>query len=123
MSLEVTLASGVLGVMLAQQQLALSAQIDHLNEARKPLVCPAPPVQDTIPDDVSALTEILGRFAALSTATTTTSPTTSSTARFNPSLLADTTTTLSVGATESFMAAIAGSAAAIAPTGPVSAPA
>mmetsp|Transcript_8583 Transcript_8583/g.18729 ORF Transcript_8583/g.18729 Transcript_8583/m.18729 type:complete len:100 (+) Transcript_8583:301-600(+) len=62
--------------LLAQQQHALLACIDHLHEARDANVCPAPPVQDTIPDNISALTDILGRFAALTTAT---SPTTSST--------------------------------------------
>jgi len=62
--------------LLAQQQHALSAHINHLHEASKANVCPAPPVHDTIPDNIIALTDILGRFAALTTAT---SPTTSST--------------------------------------------
>mmetsp|Transcript_1801 Transcript_1801/g.3373 ORF Transcript_1801/g.3373 Transcript_1801/m.3373 type:complete len:163 (+) Transcript_1801:2-490(+) len=68
--------------LLAQQQHALSAHINHLHEASKANVCPAPPVHDTIPDNIIALTDILGRFAALTTAT---SPTTSSTLRSTPS--------------------------------------
>mmetsp|Transcript_8584 Transcript_8584/g.18732 ORF Transcript_8584/g.18732 Transcript_8584/m.18732 type:complete len:151 (+) Transcript_8584:301-753(+) len=70
--------------LLAQQQHALLACIDHLHEARDANVCPAPPVQDTIPDNISALTDILGRFAALSMAATATSPTTSSTLQSTP---------------------------------------
>ena len=63
--------------VLAQQQVALAAQVAHMNETP---VYTAPPVQPAIPDEISTLTDLLGRFAALSTATTTMSPLTSSNA-------------------------------------------
>eukprot|EP00532_Pseudo-nitzschia_australis_P010237 CAMPEP_0168230050 /NCGR_PEP_ID=MMETSP0140_2-20121125/15675_1 /TAXON_ID=44445 /ORGANISM="Pseudo-nitzschia australis, Strain 10249 10 AB" /LENGTH=192 /DNA_ID=CAMNT_0008162049 /DNA_START=344 /DNA_END=920 /DNA_ORIENTATION=+ len=100
--------------LLAQRQLALSACINHINEAP---VCTAPPVQATIPDEISALTDMLGRFAALSTATMITSPSTTSTARHCVLGSAIATATaiaiLPPAGADCFMAAIAGSVAAI----------
>ena len=60
--------------VLAQQQVTLAAQVARLSET-------PPTAQPTIPDDISALTDLLGRVAALGTATPTTSPTTSTSAR------------------------------------------
>jgi len=64
--------------LLAQQQHALSAQIDSICEEHN--ACAAPPVHDTTSDDISALTDIIGRFAAMSTVTSQTASSTISSA-------------------------------------------
>eukprot|EP00532_Pseudo-nitzschia_australis_P017725 CAMPEP_0168311492 /NCGR_PEP_ID=MMETSP0142_2-20121227/67395_1 /TAXON_ID=44445 /ORGANISM="Pseudo-nitzschia australis, Strain 10249 10 AB" /LENGTH=457 /DNA_ID=CAMNT_0008264399 /DNA_START=671 /DNA_END=2046 /DNA_ORIENTATION=- len=102
--------------LLAQRKLALSAQINHINEAS---ACPALPVQATIPDDISALTNMLGQLAALSMATTSMSPSTSSTAGHRVLGIATAIAILPPVGADRFMVAIAGSVAAIAHTGPV----
>mmetsp|Transcript_3716 Transcript_3716/g.7613 ORF Transcript_3716/g.7613 Transcript_3716/m.7613 type:complete len:127 (-) Transcript_3716:109-489(-) len=46
--------------LLAQKQHALSARINNLHEERNANACTTSPVQDTIPDNISTLTDILG---------------------------------------------------------------